>query len=79
MHSLPLIGKFLSIIVWFLTITLLVACPNADNIYYFSFLSLIDLPYFLLNANAKQKTRMNNCSETSAKTRKIDDKNLRWL
>ncbi len=29
-NALPLIGKFLSIIGWFLTITLLLACPNAN-------------------------------------------------
>ncbi len=29
-NALPQIGKFLSIIVWFLTITLPVVCPNAN-------------------------------------------------
>ncbi len=30
--ALPLMRKFLSIIVWFSTITLLVACPNANSV-----------------------------------------------
>ncbi len=29
--ALPLMGKFLSIMVWFSTITLLVACPNVNS------------------------------------------------
>ncbi len=57
--ALPLIGKFLSIIVWFSTITLLVACPNANwgpSTYPNGLLTVLCLVYILVET-ARDKAR----------------------